>query len=86
LLEAKQSHGEPDAADQTCEQSKGWDLANVHFPAIRCSEPGDPNSIEDESLFVEGRTKLANSYAVLGGMLVFWVGTAMVFLKMRDIQ
>ena len=86
LLEAKESHGEPDPADQPCEAKKGWDLANVHFPVVRCSEPGDPNSIEDESLFVEGRTKLETSYAVLGGMLFFWLGTALVFLKMRDIQ
>jgi ABC transport system ATP-binding/permease protein len=32
------------------------------------------------------RTSLSASFAVLGGMLVFWAGVALLFLRMRDIQ
>jgi len=34
----------------------------------------------------ENRTPLRISYAILSGMLVFWTGISLLFLKMRDIQ
>ncbi len=86
LLEANEPHGEPDLADQPCSLKKKWDLANNHFPTECLDENGQPDPLEDSSTFVEGRSKLATSFAVLGGMLVFWTTTALIFLKMRDIQ
>jgi ABC transport system ATP-binding/permease protein len=34
----------------------------------------------------ENRTPLWKSYSILSGMLVFWTGISLLFLKMRDIQ
>ena len=88
LTEAKEKHGDPDLTDAPCAalSTKIWDLANTHFPKPCLDENGNPDPGEDSATFVEGRTSLKTSFLVLGGMMVFWLGTALIFLKMRDIQ
>lgn len=43
-------------------------------------------SIADWQFPSERRTGLRTCLAALGGMLVFWIGAALVFLRMRDIH
>lgn len=98
LLEAKQHnhaiYSSPDAtSDGTAGQSftaendpeqNGCDLAEVQFPKLNtdCLSPAPDPKFPPKS----DRADIKTSFAVLGGMLVFWVTTALVFLKMRDIQ
>ena len=53
------------------------DTAQRHFP--------DKDSPDGKVKKVE-RTTLAGSFAVLGGMLAFWLSLVLVILKRRDIQ
>ncbi len=76
------------------------DVAEVQIPvfisAVDCPQPAPqmtrgrsrvgaptPPAVEHKK---ENRTPLPISFAILSGMLVFWTGTSLVFLKMRDIQ
>jgi ABC-type multidrug transport system ATPase subunit len=43
-------------------------------------------SVADWQFPSEHRTSLRTCLAVLGGMLVFWIGLALIFLRMRDIH
>jgi ABC transport system ATP-binding/permease protein len=75
LLEAKEDHFENRPADRTGQpgidqEKRGVDLAYVQFPDRAHPE----------------RTPLKTSLAILGAMLLFWLGTALVFLRMRDTQ
>jgi hypothetical protein len=73
------------------------DLAEIQIPiyhpptACKPFETGNqqqspPETELDTTPPKENRTPLSISFAVLGGMLVFWTGIALIFLKMRDIQ
>ncbi len=80
LVEASEAHGEttePAAKNETARP------ATRHRP-----EPARPRlDLADRSFPEEfGRTKYNDSVAILGGMLVFWVTTSLVFLRLRDIQ
>jgi len=81
LLEAER-HKHGDSVEGDPEQN-GCDLAEVQFPKPNsdCLNPAPSPTDKDAH-----RTPLRTSFAVLGGMLVFWTGIALVFLKMRDIQ
>jgi|HubBroStandDraft_6_1064221.scaffolds.fasta_scaffold09518_2 ABC-type multidrug transport system ATPase subunit len=79
LLEARQPHGES-LSDQSNPEMQGCDLAEIQFPknAPHCDALKPPDSNYR-------RTPLAASFAVLGGMLAFWLSAALVFLRLRDI-
>jgi len=74
LLEAKENHFKGGPAARTGgpggDQEKNGDLASMQFP-----DRAQPE-----------RTPLKTSLAILGAMLLFWLGTALVFLRMRDTQ
>ncbi len=101
LLEAKENHFRADSTssgpqinfeDQAKTTSSGCDMAQIQFPdndpakwtkwktnkaqAHNCLAPEDD----------PGRTQLQTIFIILSGMLVFWVGVALIFLRMRDIQ
>jgi ABC-type multidrug transport system ATPase subunit/pSer/pThr/pTyr-binding forkhead associated (FHA) protein/ABC-type multidrug transport system permease subunit len=100
LLEAKEHHyvpstdsnasnnnekaDPPDVETDAEKKSNGCDLAYGQFP----DKPKDGQQ-RQYCQAQEGdpvRTPLRTSYAILGGMLVFSVGMALIFLRMRDIQ
>jgi len=80
LLEAHKSHAE-NISDDTNPEKLGCDLADVQFP--KRDPHCDVLQLPDSDYH---RTSLITALAVLAGMLVFWLGTALVFLRMRDIQ
>ena len=63
---------------------RGLDLAAGQFPdkAKDSQTPSKYQAQEGDPL----RTPLSTSFAILGGMLVFWIAIALLFLRMRDIQ
>ena len=65
-------------------KSNGCDLAYGQFPDR--AKAGSTRSYCQAQTSDPRRTPLRASFAILGGMLVFWLGTALVFLRMRDIQ
>lgn len=92
LLEAdkKNSHGESIDNKADPEQN-GCDLAEISFPkrdtACKSALPVQPSKEQRSSDSPkEDRTPLGTAFMVLGGMLAFWTVTALVFLKMRDVQ
>jgi ABC-type multidrug transport system ATPase subunit len=80
LLEAKKSHAQS-IGDGDNPEKHGCDLAEMQFPKKEphCTLP----NLRDSGY---RRTSLRGSFAVMGGMLVFWLATALIFLRMRDIQ
>ena len=80
LLEAQKPHGES-ISDATNPEKLGCDLAEVQFPK---TEPHC--SVLQLSDSDYRRTSLVKSLAILGSMVVFWIGTALAFLRMRDLQ
>ncbi len=67
--------------------------ADVHKHGRTAINDPDPEQNHDlgevqipQSPDKKNRSSLATSFAVLGGMLVFWTATVLVFLRMRDIQ
>jgi ABC transport system ATP-binding/permease protein len=63
---------------------RGWDLASGQFPdkPKNSQSPSKFEAQEDDP----SRTPLPTTFAILGGMLVFWIAIALLFLRMRDIQ
>ena len=80
LLEAKKSNAQS-IGDGDNPEKHGCDLAEMQFPK---KEPHCTLPNLRESGY--RRTSLRGSFAVMGGMLVFWLATALIFLRMRDIQ
>jgi ABC transport system ATP-binding/permease protein len=78
LLEAQEAHDES-AIDAKNPEKMNCDLADLSFPRKQCK-------VIPHGDFDYERTPLTTSFAVLGGMLVLWIGTSLVFLRMRDIQ
>jgi ABC transport system ATP-binding/permease protein len=80
LLEAQEAHDQSISA-ATNPERLGCDIADMQFPKkqphCKVLQLGDSDY---------ERTPLKTCFAVLGGMLVFWVGTSLVFLRVRDIQ
>ena len=102
LLEAKGYHYVPgDTAESrslTRGECFGHDLAMAQFPSplntpdTRCPvsakkapvhNQSAPRPVEDEE---SKRTSLRASMVILGGMLVFWLSMALIFLRMRDVH
>lgn len=74
LVEASEHHGEP--AEPPTRPIRG-----------KIEKPPKPLDLADRSFPLElGRTSYNDSVAILAGMLVFWVVTSMIFLRLRDIQ
>jgi energy-coupling factor transporter ATP-binding protein EcfA2 len=87
LLEARKDHNTSGSVSVESDRSVSptrCDLAYEQFPdGDRCRDnQSPPHGLKRESI----RTSLPASFAILGGMLVFWLGVALVFLRMRDIQ
>jgi ABC-type multidrug transport system ATPase subunit/pSer/pThr/pTyr-binding forkhead associated (FHA) protein len=72
------------------------DLAEVQLPVYHpedsceaqapAAAPGESSLKPASEPANENRTPTKIAFAILGGMLVFWTATSLVFLKMRDIQ
>jgi hypothetical protein len=71
-LEAKQPHADLSATNATSADADATDKA------VR--------DIADDRYPPAEQTPLPRSFAILAGMLVFWLSVALVFLRMRDIQ
>jgi hypothetical protein len=89
LIEAQGSHGETITDSENPEKARSvggristCDLAGISFPAKDGFCDQAPPATEE----AKGRTPLPITFAVLGGMLVFWLSFALVLLRMRDIQ
>jgi hypothetical protein len=74
----------PPFTEENDPEQHGCDLAEVQFPKLHteCITPAPDPKFPPK----HDRPELSTSFAVLGGMLVFWTATALVFLRMRDIQ
>jgi hypothetical protein len=46
----------------------------------------DGDTVAEFQFPAKDQTPFRTSYAVLGGMLVFWIGVALLFLRMRDLH
>ena len=85
LLEAKElKHLKPEVTLDGDPEQNGCDLAETQFPKPQtdCLNPPPSKAAKSPSQ----RTALSTAFLVLGGMLVFWTGIALIFLKTRDIQ
>jgi hypothetical protein len=61
-----------------------FDIAEARFPTHQADEvPGMP---KPKPITIIPRTPLGESFAILGGMLVFWLTLVLGILKRRDIQ
>jgi hypothetical protein len=69
-----EAEGEP-KMPSSC-QDKSCDVAQSAFP------DGQPSPQEEKQV----RTPIATCFLVLGGMLVFWLSLALVFLRRRDVH
>jgi len=74
----------PPFTEENDPEQHGCDLAEVQFPKLHteCITPAPDPKFPPK----HDRPELSTSFAVLGGMLVFWTVSALVFLRMRDIQ
>jgi ABC transport system ATP-binding/permease protein len=89
LIEAEGSHEDaisdsenPEKTRSVGDRTSTCDLADISFPAKDGFCDQVPPAAED----AKGRTPLPITFVVLGAMLVFWLGFALVLLRMRDIQ
>ncbi len=62
------------------------DSCKVQAPANPDANAPPPAAKSEPAPASENRTPLYVSFSILGGMFVFWTATALIFLKMRDIQ
>jgi hypothetical protein len=46
----------------------------------------DGQSLAEWQFPSDRRTSLRTCFAALGGMLIFWISVALVFLRMRDVH
>jgi ABC transport system ATP-binding/permease protein len=85
LIEAHKTHDKL-LADSSNPEKKDCDLAEVQFPKATGTTKCPKTMVPPPPQTDYKRTSLSASFAVLGGMVVFWLGTALAFLRMRDIQ
>jgi ABC transport system ATP-binding/permease protein len=78
-LEAQERHGTTGSdLEQKC------DLAEIPFPSPEPTCPANYSQRDNTKQY--SRTPLKTTFTVLCGMLVFWLGMALLFLRLRDVH